>query len=159
MGSSMPGATRNFITLATAVLPDTTSIYVGKIIPKYTNKISLQVYEVEGQQLWGPMSPEHKRDETFNIKCRLWSYIGDQDFLSRMKETFDAFDTITIAVANDPTLTGIPGGDASAGGLLGTVRVATINDMVFSPEAAPNGKSFGMLTFDVACQQRITTMS
>jgi hypothetical protein len=160
MSSCMPIATANFLTLMTAVLPTSgVNVYFGNPMSMYTAPIHLQVYEVEGTQEWAELGPSYRREEMFAIKCKLSSYAGDTDFLSRMQETYNTFETITIAVANDPTLTGIPNGVITAGGTQGAVRIAQVTNMVFVPKGGANGKSMGELNFDVECTQRITSLT
>lgn len=159
MSSSIGPAVRNFITLMTAVLPNDCTIALMKDQPKFTGTLTLQITDVIGDQEWAELGPEYKREETFHIMCKLTSFAGDQDEVARLTEVTDAWSTVTVAVANDMQLTGVPGGDPDNFARTPAVRLAEVGEMEFMPEVTSSGKSVGCLTFAVKCQQRITTLT
>lgn len=155
MSSAIPAAVTSFTALATDSLPSGTIIWFGAQLAKYTTPLTLQITGISGDSEWRELGPSYRREEAFNIMCNLSSWAGDQDFPSRMTETMDAFETLSLAVYNDPQLTGTLGGTGSAG----AVRDAEIKDYLFVPTAMTNGGSLGRLTFDVHCVARVTTIT
>lgn len=156
MSSSFGPAMDGFIALMTASLPATTQVYFGKELAIYEAPVTLQILGIQGHQDPAELSPTARREETFSILCKLTSYAGDQKFLDRFHEVMTTWALITVAVANDPHLTGTPGGTGNA---QTPVRFAQPISENFMPEANTTGQSLGCLTFEVHCAARITSLT
>lgn len=132
--------------IAQTALPDAT-VWFGKPLAQYTTPITLQVLAVHtGEQEVATLGPEYKREELYEIQCVLTSFAGDNDYLSRMDEVYGSFHSITVAIGNNPTLNQ-------------TVRFAEIKTFEYIPDADPKGMTLGSLTFTVACQARISSLT
>jgi hypothetical protein len=146
MSSSVPSAVHAFMSIAQAVLPNAT-VFFGKPLSLYTSPITLQVLAVHtGEQEVATLGPEYKREETYQIQCALTSFAGDSDYLGRLDEVFASFSTLTTAIGNNPTLNQ-------------TVRFSEIRSFEYVPDADTKGMTLGMLTFTLACQARITSLT
>lgn len=147
MSSSVPAAVSAFLSIAQAALPVTSLVWFGKPLGVYTAPLTLQVYGVhDGMQEIMTMGPDYKREETYEIQCLLTSWAGDQDFTSRMTEVYSAFQLITVAIANNPTMNQ-------------TVRFAQVHTFDYIPDADASGRSLGSLDFTINCQQRISSLT
>lgn len=155
-GSAVPYAVNNFMVLMAAVLPQGSTVELAQPVPKYTSPLTLRITGVSGDQEWKELGPSFRREEQFNILCELSKWEGDQDFLARMNEVYAAFETVTVAIGNDPQLTGTPDAVFDQ---QGSVRLAEVRNLLYVPAADAPGMSLGKLTFDVYCQQRITTLT
>jgi len=147
MASSVPSAVSALLSIATAALPTTAQVWFGKPLPTYTAPTTLQVYGVhDGTQEVAVLGPDFKREERYEIQCLLTSWAGDQDFAGRMNEVYADFELITLAIGNNPTLNN-------------TVRFAEIHTFDYIPDADAKGMSLGSLSFSVACQARISSLT
>lgn len=146
MASSIPGATQALISIATAALPSTAQIWFGKALPVYTAPLTLQILKMSADQEWAFLGPTYKREEIYAIHCELTSWAGDQDYISRLNEVMNAFQTLTLAIYNNPTLNN-------------TVRLCEVKRLDYEPDADAKGMSLGRLDFTVDCQQRISTLT
>lgn len=132
--------------IAQSALPAAT-VWFGKPLAMYTTPLTLQVLAVHtGEQEVATLGPEYKREELYEIQCMLTSFAGDSDYLGRMDEVYASFGSVTIAVGNNPTLNQ-------------TVRFAEIKTFEYVPDADAKGMSLGSLSFTVACQARISSLT
>ncbi len=92
------------------------------------------------------MGPDFQREETYEIECLLTCFAGDPDFWGRMDDVFSMFELVTVAVGNNPTLNQ-------------SVRFAEIKQFEYIPDADSNGMTLGSLSFSVACQARISSLT
>lgn len=147
MSSKQPDAIKAFLAIATAALPAGTQIWLGKALPQYVADITLQVNgTLNGRQRPAEMSPGYRREEEFDIACKLTVCAGDEDYAQRMTDTFALFKDITVAVANNWTLND-------------TVRYAAPVEVNFTPDSTAAGMTMGILDFTVNCQVRITSLT
>lgn len=155
MPSSIPGAVSNLFTLLTTAFAaqTTTQVYMGKTLSTYVSPITIQILGWSGDQQPAELGPSYRREETFAIQMEIASFAGDQNYMTRQSEVMAAFGVVSTLVANNWTL------PSTAGGNDGAVRFAEVGTFTFVPEADNNGKSIGMLNFDVHCSQRITSLS
>lgn len=181
MASSIPYAVNNFMALMNTVFAanplgydpefprlDATKyqVWFGSVMPKAPQNIMLAVTSVAGgDQKPAEMGINYKREEEYVLECELTSHSGDADFLSRMNEVFSAWRLITTAVANDPSLTGVPNTSqnsfpSSTGGVgHSAVRFAQIKNMNFVGKPNTNGQSVGVIMFDIHCEARIESLT
>ena len=61
----------------------------------------------ESEQTWGPMSPQHKRDEEVRIHCLALAWAGDDDYKTVRDQVFAQMQAFTDAIAADPSLAGV----------------------------------------------------
>jgi hypothetical protein len=147
MSSSVPSAVNAFISIAGTALGSTATVWFGKPLAVYEMPITLQIIGVaEGEQTIEVMGPDYKRDERYHIMCVLTSFAGDNNFTGRMNEVFATFSILTVAIGNNPTLNQ-------------TVRFAEIHSFDYIPGANANGMTLGELSFAVACQARIGSLT
>jgi hypothetical protein len=147
MSSSVPNAVNAFINLATITLGPNATVWFGKPLGVYEQPITLQILGVsEGEQTIETMGPDYMRDELYNIECQLSSWAGDPMFVNRMNEVFNNFSLLTVAVGNNPTLNQ-------------TVRFAQIHSFTYVPGTDAKGMTCGELSFAVACQARISSLT
>src|SRR5262249_52705136 len=146
MSSVIPSAVPQFITIARGVMPQDAFIWFGRQMSVFSAPLTLQVISVTGDQEPADLGPEYRREETFEIHCVLTAFAGDDDHPSRMREVFDQFKVISIAVASNYTLNN-------------TVRFAEVGDFNYLPDNDSSGKSIGSLAFQIRCSQRITSLT
>lgn len=147
MASSVPNAVNQFLAIAAAALPTTAQVWFGKPLGVYPANITLQVYGVQdGMQEIITMGPDYSREETYDIQCLLTVWAGDQDFAGRMNDVYGYFQDITVALGAKPTLNS-------------TVRFAQIHTFDYIPDADASGRTLGSLSFTVACQARISSLT
>jgi hypothetical protein len=134
------------MSIAQTALPNAT-VWFGKPLAMYTSPITLQVLAVHtGDQQVATLGPEYKREETYEIQCVLTSFAGDNDYVSRMDEVYSSFSLLTVAIGNNPTLNQ-------------SVRFSEIRTFEYIPDADAKGMTLGSLSFTVACQARITSLT
>jgi hypothetical protein len=156
MSSSVPAAVDGLMKLMTAVLPETTTVAIGKSgLQVYQAPLTFLVINVLGDGTPGEMGPSYRIEERYSIMCELTSYAGDTNFLQRWTEVLDAWATVTVAIANDPHLTGTP----NSPNVNGPVRYAKYTNYSLQADADPKGQSIGCLQFAVDCQQRVTSLT
>lgn len=150
MSTSVPGAVEAWLAMATAALPQGTTIVFADVIPTFTAPLTLQLTGVKGDQTSAEIGPSYRREEHYTISCELTSYAGDQDMLARLSEVFTAFESLLVAVGSQPNLplAGVP-----------QVRFAQITDFSFSAEPDQAGQSIGTISFDVDVQARVESLS
>lgn len=147
MASSVPNTVTQFLAVMTAALPPTAMVWFGTPLGSYSAPLTLQVIGVHtGLQEVAVMGPDYQREETYQIACQLTSFAGDPDFAGRMTEVYAAFELITVAIGNNPTLNS-------------AVRFAQIGEFEYVPGADSSGMTLGCLTFSVACQVRISSLT
>jgi hypothetical protein len=156
MGSSIPGATKYWLNLATTTLaastdtPNNSTPYVwfGKSLGKFIAPVTLQVMSIiDIKHDWAELGSLYKVEESYKIRNQLVSYAGDIDYLSRMTEVFENFLMLTIALAADYTL----------GNNIRLCLPAVSGEVIPSP--GTNGSSMCTLTFDIHCEARIQSIS
>lgn len=147
MASSVPNTVTQFLAIMAAALPPDAMVWFGAPLGVYTAPLTLQVIGVHtGMQEIAVMGPDYKREETYEIVCQLTSFAGDPDFTGRMAEVFVAFELITVAIGNNPTLNS-------------AVRFAQIGQFEYVPDADAKGMTLGSLSFNVDCQARISSLT
>lgn len=159
MSSSVKPAVNGLMTLMTAVLPVTTTVAVARsnALFVYTAPLTFLITNVMGDANWAELGPSYRIEEQYSIHCELTSYMGgNQDFLDRWDEVLDAWSIATVAIANDPHLTGIPNNGEAVNG---PVRVARYSGYNLTSDADPKGNSIGCLEFAVDCKQRVTSLT
>jgi hypothetical protein len=148
MSSVASAATRYFLNLARATLPDDAFVILhkrrGEMV--YSAPITLEVYGFTGRQEPAELSPQARREEEFDINCCVSSYQGDDDLESRMDEAQSAWALLSVAVGNDYTLGN-------------TVRWAQMTEYTFVPDTDTSGKALGSVEFKINCQQRIDSLT
>jgi hypothetical protein len=148
MSSVAAAATSYFLQLARSVLPDDSFVVLRKSGAQmvFSAPLTLQVYGFKGSQIPAELSPQARREETFDIDCCVSSYQGDDDLEARMAEAQTAWALLSVAVGNDYTFGNI-------------VRWAQITDYDFIPSSDTTGKTLGSVEFKVNCQQRIDSLT
>lgn len=145
--TAQPDAIQAFLAIATAALPTTTQVWLGKALPKYVAPVTLQVNgTINGRQRPAELGPTYRREEEFDILCKLTTWAGDSDFAQRILDAFASFRLVMVAVANNPTMND-------------TVRYAAAVELNCTPDADAQGFSLAELDFTVNCQVRINTLS
>ena len=148
MSSSIPGTMTYFLQLMRTTLPTSppTTIHFGKELSVYQAPLTFQCIGWHGNQVPAELGPSFRREEHFSIMCILSSLGGDQNWETRQTEVMNAFQLITVAIANDGTLGG-------------NVRYAEPGNFMFTPEPTKQGRSLGSLAFDIRCSQRIASLT
>jgi|HubBroStandDraft_5_1064220.scaffolds.fasta_scaffold1224319_1 hypothetical protein len=147
MSSSVPAAITALLAISKAALGTNATVWFGKQLSQYQMPITLQITGVtDGSQVAKTLGPDYKRDETYDIVCVLTSFAGDLQYMTRMTEVFANFSLLTVAIGNNPTLNQ-------------SVRFSEIHSFTYVPGADAKGMTLGQLTFMVACQARITSLT
>jgi hypothetical protein len=148
MTSVAPAATSYFLQLARNTLPDDAFVTLRKreATLVFTAPITLVVYGYSGNTDPAELSPQARREETFDINCCVTAFAGDNDLETRMSEAQVAYDAIFKAVGNDFRF----------GNLL---RWAQMTEYTFVPDVDSNGMSIGQIEFRINCQQRIDSLT
>lgn len=146
-GSAIPGALAQLLAIATAALPDGTTVYFGPEQRAYTAPLTFQVSEIPGDQEPGPISPDFMREEKFSLVCSLIAYQGGvADFSGALADLMANFVLLSRAIANNPRLNE-------------AVRFAQVGNFHVHPETDANGFSATYLDFSVRCEQRVTSLT
>lgn len=155
MPSSIPGAVANLQSLLNAAFASQpgTQVWFGKTLSQYVAPLTVQWLGWNGDQQPASLGPSYRREETYAIQMEICATGGDMDFMSRQATVMAAFATISVLVANNWTL------PSTAGGNDGAVRFAEVGTFNFSPESDVHGFALGILTFDIHCSQRITSLT
>lgn len=145
--SAIPGALAQFMVIVKAALPAGSTVWFGKELSTYTAPVTLQITEITGDQNWGEIGPQYRREETFSLVCSLFCYQGGEpDFPSVLSNVMTNFALVSKAVANNAKLNG-------------TVRVAQVGNFLVTPTTDANGLSAVTLDFSVRCEARINSLS
>ena len=147
MSSSIPAAVANLQTLLVAAFPaPTTQVWFGKTLSTYVAPLTVQWLGITGDQQPAELGPNYRREETYSIEMEIVSFAGDQDYVARTNETMTAFNTLSVVVANNYTLSN-------------AVRFAEVGTFDLTPEAGDQGQSMARLAFAVHCSQRINSLT
>jgi hypothetical protein len=148
-GSAIPGAVLAVLSMASASLSTSYSnatIWFGKALPAYTNPVTFQIVSVKGNQLPAEISPGYRREETFMMYCQIIVYQGDTNFPVVLTNAFTVWDIIALMIGDNPTLNY-------------TVRFAEVKNMSVTADADPLGKGAIVISFNIACQQRVHSLT
>lgn len=148
-GSAIPAAVLAVLSMASTSLSVSSgkaTVWFGKALPAYTNPITFQIMSVKGNQVPAEMSPGYRREETFMMYCQLIAYQGDTQFQTILQNAFTAWDTIALMIGNNPTLNF-------------TVRFAEVKNMSVTADADNLGKGAIVISFNIACQQRVHSLT
>ena len=150
MSTSAPNAVTQFLAIAAAALPANFQVRFGAVFGPRVDKQALLVTGVHfTNDDFAELGPDYRHEEHYALACSLCSFAGGPDetnAATRMSEVFNLYADISVAVANNPTLNG-------------TVRVAQTRQLEYSPTADAQGRSVGVLSFEVLCQQRVSSLT
>ena len=157
MSSSIGPAVNNFISIATAAIPASisggdTQVWFGDL-SKYIAPVTLQIIEVTGNADVAELGRNYRREETYSIVCEIVTFAGDQDYVQRFTDAMTIYNTLVVAVANNPWLSTSGLNDSTA-----AVRFAEIGDFSIIPHAGSQGQSTCSLQFHVRCSQRVDSL-
>jgi hypothetical protein len=146
------------MTLAAAALPSTAMVWLGATPPTFVAPVILLITDVHFTlDNYAEMAPTYKHEEHYNIECclfNLWPGPPTADNatqLTAMTNTYSLYDSVTVAVATNPTL-GLNYGTTG-------FRLAWCRQTDYAPYYDTNGKAFGKLEFTVECQARVPSLS
>jgi hypothetical protein len=148
-GSAIPGAVLALMSMAStslSVSDGSATVWFGKALPAYTNPVTFQIVRVKGDQKPAEIAPAYRREETFMMYCQLIAYQGDADFPTILQNVFTAWDTVALMIGTNPTLNQ-------------TVRFAEVKNLDVVADVDQNGKAAVVITFNVACQQRVHSLT
>lgn len=145
--ASVASATRQWFQANVAsVLPDDTFIWFGSKLPTYSAPVTLEIIGWKGTQIPAELSPQARREETFEINCALTCFAGDNDFSQREIDCVAQWTAISAFVGVNYTLGS-------------NVRWAQMVSYEFSAAGDVEGRSIGTLDFNIECQQRIASLT
>lgn len=147
MSSTVPAAVPAFMAICQAALPVGFQVREGTIFGPYVAPQALLITGVHfTMDTWATLGPDYKHEEHYNISCALCSTAGTDDGPSRLAEVYGLYADISVAVATQPTLTN-------------TVRVAGTRQLDYTSSFDSKGLSVGLLSFEVQCQARATSLT
>lgn len=157
MPSSIGPAVINFIEIAKTAIPATisggeTNVVFGDLAT-YVAPVTLQIIEITGNADVAELGRNYRREETYSIVCEAVTWAGDQDYVQRFTDAMTIYNTLVVAVANNPWLSTSGLNDTTA-----AVRFAEIGDYSIIPHAGPTGESTCSLQFHVRCSQRVDSL-
>lgn len=156
VGSAIPGTLTAFMNLAAAILPAGSTVWFGEELGVYSAPVTLQITEIQGDQLPAEIGARFRREETFQLVCLLSIYQGGpQDiFAALLGEVMTQFNAIALAVGNDPTLSAY-----APDPTVQTARFCQVGNFIVSPSTDDNGFSMVTLSFALRCAQRVESLS
>jgi hypothetical protein len=158
VSSSIGPAVKNFIAIATAAIPASvtgegaTQVVFGDI-SRYVAPVTLQIIEVTGDADVAELGVNFRREETYSIVCEVVTYAGDQDYTQRFQDCMLIYNSVQVAVANNPWLSTSGLNDDTA-----AVRFSELGNYSIIPHATPKGQSVCSLQFHVRCSQRVDSL-
>jgi hypothetical protein len=133
--------------MATAALPQGTTVWFGEELPAYSAPLTFQITEITGDQEPAELGSNYRREEKFAFVCSLISYQGGPpDFTAMLNGLMPNFILLSQAIANNPTLSS-------------AVRFAQVGNFHISSETDSNGQGAVTLDFSVRCEQRVTSLN
>ncbi len=146
--SAIPGALVQFMAVASAALPEGTTVWWGEELTTFSTPITLQITQITGTQAPAEIGPQYRREETFALVCTLSAYEGGDQATAAMNSLTSVmanFGLLSAAVANNPSLNG-------------AVRFAQVANFALDAIVDDNGVSAVSLDFQVHCQQRVLSL-
>lgn len=145
--SAIPGALVQFMAIASAALPQETTVWFGSELPTYNSPTTLQITEITGDQVPAEIGQLYRREEAFSLVCTLSYYEGGPpDFVAELQSLMDSFALVSKAVANNPKLND-------------SVRFAQVGNFIITPVTDASGLGAVTLDFSVRCEARVTSLS
>lgn len=155
VGSAIPGALAAFMALATATLPEDSTVWFGKELPSYSAPVTLQITQITGDQEADSIGQRYRREETFNLVCLLTCYQGGPpDFPAILGSVAVQFKALALAVGNNPDLSAF-GTDPD----VQPVRECQVGNFIVVPTTDQNGNSAVTYSFALRCAQRVESVS
>lgn len=154
MASSVPLAVPAFISLCQGALPASFTVKLGTIFGPYVPPQALLITGVHfTEDAYAELGPSYRHEEHYNIACALTvSQGGPDDEPDLMQSVYALYEDVSVAVANNPTL-------PTPQNTTGTVRLGWCRQLDYEPTYdAVKAMMQGVLTFEVECQARVTSL-
>jgi hypothetical protein len=153
VGSAIPGALTALLELATATFPYDSTIWFGKELTTFSEPVTFQITEIDGDQQPIEIGGRYRRDETFAFVCLLTCYDGEpQAYGELLSQVMSNFNLLALAIGDNPSLTAV-------GASVQVVRYSEVGNFIITTDTDSNGKSAVTLSFQVRCQQRVESLS
>ncbi len=155
--SAVPGAIDYTVNLFSVTCPTDSSnvpimVWFGAELGVWQEPTTIELNAVHPiSRKWVQLGPTFRIEEDFSIQCKITVFSGEgaggtTDFLTAKDNVFSVWDTLEMAVANDPTLGG-------------NVRISWFDDADYQPAVDAAGRAMGLMTWVIKCQARVTTLS
>lgn len=147
MSSSVPTSIPAFIAIAQAALPEGFQIRQGAVFGPFIAAQSLQITGIRfTKDQHAELGPNYKHEEEYNILCSLVGTAGNDDTASRIQEVAALYADLSVAIANQPTLSG-------------TVRTAWTTQTGYKLSPTSQGWSAAQVDFQVIVTARVPSES
>ena len=147
MSASAPSVVPAFISLVQGALPANFQVRFGTVFGPFVAPQALLITGLHfTEDEYAELGPTYRHEEHYNIECALCSSAGNDDSFGRFTEVYALYEDISVAVANNPTLSS-------------TARLGWCRQLDYTPTYDPKGMSVGMLSFEVQVQVRVTSLS
>jgi hypothetical protein len=125
-------------------------VWYGRELGVFSEPTTIEINGVSQTQSPAELGPTYRREEEFYVHCKVSVFSGEgadsQDHVNRMIEAWNVWKALEVAVANNPTLNG-------------NVRYAEMVSVDDLPSTSPRGSAMHQLSFELRCEQRVTSLS
>lgn len=154
--TSIPGAIADLVTVFGNACPydpnnEPITVWLGAELGVFAAPTTIEINGVDAVlREWASLGPDYMIEEQYSIKCKLSIFVGEgsaiTDFLGVMNSAWSIWETLEIAVANNPTLDG-------------NVRLCWFDETNYEPTTDAMGRAMGVISWVIKCEARVSTLS
>lgn len=146
MTTSIPAAIDQIMTIAGNSLPAGFQVRFDSISGMNVGQQQLLLTGVRvTYDSYAELGPNYKHEEHFNVTSQLIGAIGNDDTIGLKNTIYGLYDDLAIAIATLPDLNG-------------HVRLAWCRQLGYTPTHDANGKTLGVLDFEIEIQARVDSL-